>query len=228
MNASIFRKCLIMILITLLALPVTILANDTGKEQDKPVFVEGSVHDPSVIQVEDTYYVFGSHLAGAKTKDFMQWDLVASGVDANNPLFDDVTEELKEALDWAESDTLWATDVIELNGKYYMYYNACKGDSPRSALGIAIADDVEGPYKDGGIFLKSGMWGEASEDGEVYDANIHPNVIDPHTFFDADGNLWMVYGSYSGGIFILEMDENTGLPLENQGYGKKLTGGRSE
>lgn len=35
----------------------------------------------------------------------------------------------------------------------------------------------------------------------------------------------MVYGSYSGGIFILEMDPATGLPLPNQGYGKKLIGG---
>src|SRR5699024_6875357 len=106
-----------------------------------------------------------------------------------------------------------------------MYYNACKGDSPRSALGVAVADDVEGPYEDKGIFLKSGMWDEASEDGEIYDANIHPNVIDPHVFFDAEGDLWMVYGSYSGGIFILEMNVDTGFPLEDQGYGTKLTGG---
>ena len=35
----------------------------------------------------------------------------------------------------------------------------------------------------------------------------------------------MVYGSYSGGIFILEMDKKTGLPLPGQGYGKKLIGG---
>ena len=34
----------------------------------------------------------------------------------------------------------------------------------------------------------------------------------------------MVYGSYSGGIFILKMDESTGFPLPGQGYGKKLLG----
>src|SRR5262249_23644281 len=33
------------------------------------------------------------------------------------------------------------------------------------------------------------------------------------------------YGSYSGGIFILAMDESTGLPLPHQGYGKHLAGG---
>ena len=54
---------------------------------------------------------------------------------------------------------------------------------------------------------------------------MHPNVVDPHTFFDATGNLWMIYGSYSGGIFILAMDETTGLPDPSQGYGRHLMGG---
>ena len=48
-----------------------------------------------------------------------------------------------------------------------MYYNACKGDSPRSALGVAVSDNIEGPYKNKGIFLKSGMEGK-SEDGTTY------------------------------------------------------------
>ncbi len=54
---------------------------------------------------------------------------------------------------------------------------------------------------------------------------VHPNVVDPNTFFDTTGNLWMVYGSYSGGIFILAMDETTGLPESGQGYGQHLMGG---
>ncbi len=191
-----------------------------------PGFTDVSVHDPSVIKVGDTFYVFGSHLQVAKSKDLMNWEAVASGVTDNNPVVPNVTKEFGEALAWAQTDTLWAADVIQLaDGKFYMYYNACKGDSPRSALGVAVADNIEGPYKDQGILLKSGMWDQISEDGTIYDATKHPNVVDPDVFFDKDGKLWMVYGSYSGGIFILEMDETTGKPLPNQGYGKKLTGG---
>lgn len=62
-----------------------------------------------------------------------------------------------------------------------------------------------------------------SSDGTPYDATKHPNVVDPHTFFDKDGKLWMVYGSYSGGIFILEMNPKTGFPLPGQGYGKNCS-----
>ncbi|SET33810.1 arabinan endo-1,5-alpha-L-arabinosidase [Paenibacillus sp. NFR01] len=189
-----------------------------------PEFKNVSVHDPSVIKVKDTYYVFGSHLASAKTKDLMSWKQISSVVEDGNPLIPNVTEELSETFNWAQSDTLWAPDVIELaDGKFYMYYNACRGDSPRSAMGIAVADKPAGPYKNLGIILKSGMSGPG-EDGEMYDATQKPNVVDPDVFFDKEGKLWMVYGSYSGGIFILELDPTTGFPLPDQGYGKKLLG----
>jgi len=194
--------------------------------QGAPTFTNVGVHDPSVVPGGGAFWVFGSHLGAAKTVDGQHWQLMASGVNKANPLFNDVTKELAEALAWAQTDTLWAPDVVQLaDGRFYMYYNACKGDSPRSAMGLAVADRIEGPYVNKGIFLKSGMWGLPSEDGSVYDAQRHPNVVDPHTFFDAQGQLWMVYGSYSGGIFILKMNPATGFPLPGQGYGKRLMGG---
>ena len=193
-------------------------------------FQNASVHDPSVIKVGDTFYVFGSHLASAKSKDLMKWTQMTSSVSATNPLFlngsSNVYTELAETFKWAQSDTLWAPDVKQLaDGRFYMYYNACKGDSPVSALGVAVANNVEGPYVNKGIILKSGMWGQASYDGTVYDALKHPNTVDPNVFFDNAGKLWMIYGSYSGGIFIMQMNPATGMPLAGQGYGKRLMGG---
>ncbi|AKL86950.1 glycoside hydrolase family 43 protein [Bacillus atrophaeus] len=221
MSSRLFRLCFITAILIAFTLPSAAQA----QEAEKPVFKEVSVHDPSVIQTDGTFYVFGSHLASAKSKNLMQWQQLTTSVTNKNPLIPNVYEELKETFEWAQSDTLWAADVTQLaDGKYYMYYNACRGDSPRSAMGVAVADNIEGPYKNKGIFLKSGMEG-TSNDGTPYDATKHPNVVDPHTFFDKDGKLWMVYGSYSGGIFILEMNPKTGFPLPNQGYGKKLLGG---
>lgn len=191
-----------------------------------PYFEDVSVHDPAILEADGRYYVFGSHLAAARSDDLLRWDAIADGVNPRNPLFDNVLVELRETLDWAETDTLWAPDVIRLgDGRYYMYYNACRGDSPRSALGLAVADRPEGPYRNQGILLRSGMWGLPSEDGRIYDARVHPNTVDPDVFFDAQRRLWMVYGSYSGGIFILRLDPATGRPLPRQGYGKRLIGG---
>ncbi|MEC1751259.1 glycoside hydrolase family 43 protein [Bacillus mojavensis] len=215
------RVCFLAALIMAFTLPNSVYA----QKAEKPVFKEVSVHDPSIIESNGTFYVFGSHLASAKTNDLMQWQQLTTSVSNDNPLIPNVYEELKDTFEWAQSNTLWAADVAQLaDGKYYMYYNACRGDSPRSAMGVAVADNIEGPYKNKGIFLKSGMEGTSS-DGTPYDATKHPNVVDPHTFFDKNGKLWMVYGSYSGGIFILEMNPKTGFPLPGQGYGKKLLGG---
>ena len=189
-------------------------------------FQNVSVHDPSVVKYEDTYYIFGSHLAAAKSTDLMNWTLIGSGVNKTNPIIPDAMNEMPEAFSWSQSDTFWAPDVIQLaDGRFYMYYCNCEGSCPLSCLGVAVADQIEGPYEDLGIILKSGMGAEElSEDGDVYDATVQPNVVDPCVFFDAEGRLFMVYGSYSGGIFILEMNPETGMPLTS-GYGKKILGG---
>ncbi|MFZ6817931.1 glycoside hydrolase family 43 protein [Undibacterium sp. Ji22W] len=185
-------------------------------------FNNASVHDPAVTKVGSSYYSFGSHLAAAKTTDLMNWTKVADGVTTSNPLFNDVTKALAETFSWSTVVDLWRPYVIQLaDGKFYMYYNSCQGSSPLSALGVAVADKIEGPYVNKQIFLKSG--------GSVagYNVNTQPNVVDPYLFHDASNKLWMIYGSFSGGIFILSMDESTGLPLPNQGYGKHLMGGNS-
>lgn len=40
-----------------------------------------------------------------------------------------------------------------------------------------------------------------------------PNAIDPTIFEDKNGKLWMTYGSWSGGIFLLEIDPATGRTI---------------
>ncbi len=206
-----------------------IIDEDIKLVADKPVmhpFVNASVHDPSVIRADGAYYVFGSHLAAAKTEDLMNWTMIGSGVNKSNPIIHDALEEMKEAFQWAKTSTFWAPDVIQLaDGRYYMYYCTCEGSMPLASLGIAVSDHVEGPYEDLGIILKSGMGPDMpSEDGGTYNANVQPNTIDPALYYDTEGRLWMMYGSYSGGIFVLEMDPDTGFPLE-KGYGKKILGG---
>lgn len=195
-------------------------APGAGVSYEQPIFDDQSVHDPSILETGGTYYVFGSHLAAAKTTDLMDWDLVAGdGVNPSNPLFENVVTELAEAFAHSTVTGLWAADVLQLRstGKFLMYYNSCEGSSPLSAMGIASSDEIEGPYVDEGSFLYSG--------GSGYNASVLPNAIDPDTFYDPQGSLWMIYGSYSGGIFIMEMDEATGFPEEGEEFGTHLLGG---
>src|SRR5690554_479265 len=190
---------------------------------DGPEFTEVSVHDPMAVRDNDTFYVFGSHLAAAKSNDLIAWLQISTHVHDNNPLVPKVYQEFGESLEWAGTDTTWAKSIIKLNGKYHMYYSVSTWGSPKSAIALATADDIEGPYKYEGMILNSGLHGD--QEGERYMRAIHPNAIDPHVFYDHKGKLWMVYGSYFGGIHILEMDAETGRPYPGQGYGKRLTGG---
>ena len=43
-----------------------------------------------------------------------------------------------------------------------------------------------------------------------YNNYAFPNAIDPTIYYDTDGKMYMVYGSWSGGIFSLEIDPKTG------------------
>lgn len=198
-----------------------------------------AVHDPSIIKADGAYYVFGSHLSVAKSTDLMSWTRVAEGVDDQNPLFNTFSSQVAEGIDWVGGyKGSWAADVIQLkDGKYYFYYNHCTNpatgncDAPRSYIGVAVSDKVEGPYLDKGVFIRSGMSeaeianGKGPDGVTAYNGASMPNAIDPHVFYDKSGKLWMVYGSYFGGIFILELDETTAKPKAGQGYGKHLTGG---
>jgi len=191
-----------------------------------PVFTEVSVHDPAILRADGTFYIYGSHLASASSPDLVRWTQLSTDESPGNLLVPNPAVEFAEVLAWAQTDMFWAPDVIRLgDGRYYLYYDASRGDAPRAALGLAVADSPTGPFKHIAVLLKSGMWGQPSEDGTIYDATVHPNVVDPAVFFDQTGRLWMVYGSYSGGIFILRLDPATGRPLAGQGYGKKLIGG---
>ncbi len=190
-------------------------------------FDEVAVHDPAIVRDDDgTYYVFGSHLAVASSEDLMNWKMVSTGLLPNGKIIPNIQKELKDVFEWSHAYDLWAPEVMKLkDGKYHMYYCSCEGSSPVSALGMATSDSIDGPYQNQGILLRSGQGAEeADEGGDLYQATKDPNCIDPNLFYDKDGRLWMVYGSYSGGIFVKEVDANTGLFVEG-GYGKKLLGG---
>lgn len=185
---------------------------------ETPTFSDVSVHDPSVTKVGDTYYIIGSHMQAAKSKDLMHWSSVSAGVSNGSnrtPLFaGPLNEELKTAVQWVGNELYWAADWILLraDGRFYMYYCVATGNSPKACIGMAVADSIEGPYTDQGIIIRS-----ESRDGI-------PSSVDPQAFYDKEDRMWLVYGSYSDGIYITELDPSTGRPLKS-GYGKKLTGG---
>ncbi len=61
--------------------------------------------------------------------------------------------------------------------------------------------------------LKDGVNNSWFTSGGEYNTAYAPNAIDPTVFDDKDGNLWMTYGSWSGGIYVLQIDPATGAAI---------------
>ena len=238
-----------------------------------------SVHDPSIVwePVSQTYYIFGSHRAAAKTTDLMSWTAFTapwatstSNNAANSAAFTTpaVTTSTFNAIAWAKRGSsnynvdgnMWAPDVIwnKAMNKWCMYLSI-NGDNWYSSIILLTADNIEGPYLYQAPVVMSGFHtGNAYKDTDLEQAigtqaslpgryavgngwgRRYPNCIDPCVFYDEEGKLWMSYGSWSGGIWMLELDENTGLrdygvtyTLTGSGdgvtvdpyFGKKIAGG---
>ena len=101
---------MVMLLVCLLS-----VARAEGLDRPVPKFKEVSVHDPSVIRAEDgAYYIFGSHMAAAKSTDLIRWEMISTDAGRGCTLVENVQEQMKEALQYAQTDTFWAPDVQQL------------------------------------------------------------------------------------------------------------------
>ena len=167
---------------------------------------------------------------------------------------------------WIKGD-MWAPDVIynKAMGKW-CYYLSLNGDNWASVIILMTGSSPVGPFKYEAPIVFGGFnnrsYGGKKVDYKNTDlelvlgnlsslparynvsanwGNYYPNCIDPCVFYDEDGELWMIYGSWSGGIYSLKLDKNTGLrdytvkysgtgTSPNTGddayFGKKIAGGK--
>ena len=243
-----------------------------------------SVHDPSIFEDNGEYYVFGSHIATAKSTDLVNWTQVSTDYQdvENNVIYGSLKENLAESFEWAGYDdgdcaggnyAVWAPDVIYnkdyewedgSKGAYMLYYSA-SSTWRRSCIGYMVSKTVDGGYQYGGTVVYSGFtntgkvnydgnstrdttWtndylpfndliAEGKIDGDAstwkcfnkdgsWNNNYAPNAIDPTLFYDETGeHLYMVYGSWSGGLFILEIDKTTGEAIYPGEDGVEATSG---
>lgn len=231
-----------------------------------------SIHDPSVMWDSNTqmFYIYGSHYAGAKTKDFSSYTGIFNyykggynSANAYKAFKSNPTHTVKRRLPgsttdeevtlgsfdasafcsiysgneagWVSGDQ-WAPDIVyNPNMKKWCYYLSLNGDHWASVVVLMTSNSPEGPFEYQAPIVFSGFDGQTHDGKKVnykdtdleivlgtqntlpsrYNTNqwgtYYPNSIDPCVFFDEEGEMWMTHGSWSGGIFILKLDKNTGL-----------------
>lgn len=164
-----------------------------------------SAHDPStMIQCNGRYYIFttGRGIPIRVSIDKFRWSSggtifpvgSAPGWTTNAvPLFD---------------GTFWAPDVVYVNGRYLVYYSVSSWGSQVSAIGLVSSPTLD-PSQPGYGWTDHGPVIQ-SRVGDPY------NCIDPGLFLDETGRLWMVFGSYWQGIYIVELDPQSGMRMRPQ------------
>jgi arabinan endo-1,5-alpha-L-arabinosidase len=107
----------------------------------------------------------------------------------------------------------WAPDAIYMNGYYYLYYSASTFGSSRSAIGVTRTASLASPnWQDQGVVVQSNG-----------SSNVI-NAIDAALFTDTNGNVYMSYGSWFGGIAVVQINQSTGK-IVNGATPTKIAGG---
>ncbi len=155
---------------------------------------------------------------------------------------------------WTIAGNMWAPDVIyNVAMKKWCMYLSLNGPKWNSAIILLTSSNIEGPYVYQGPVVYSGFRNttDAKISWKLTDLELAigkqttlpsrynlgeswgsymPHAIDPCVFYDEAGQLWMAYGSWSGGIFILKLDSENGLrdytaayPITKDGSGHPLS-----
>jgi len=177
-----------------------------------------NVHDPSIINNGDYFYCYSTDVfyglpilrAGLqvrRSKDLVHWEFIGWAYDGHP----------SQAVEYITSngstpvDNVWAPYIMKAGGKYRLYYSQASNIGKLSAIGLTISDSPEGPWTEEGLVVTS-------------NPNIvMPNAIDPTVIIDEEtGRHWMIYGSSWDGIYILELDPETGLSKVSGYRGRRI------
>lgn len=189
------------------ALPDTIHVRDTiienndtivtdtvilGKNSYSNPIIKVSLPDPTVIRTPgNVFYLYATedvrNLPIYRSENMVDWTFVGTA-------FNKETRP-----DFLKDGVLWAPNINYINGEYRLYYTLSRwGVIDKCGVGIAVADNPEGPFYDKGKLFVSKEIGIE-------------NGIDPF-YIEENGNKYLVVGGLYG-IYVLELSDD-GMSLK--------------
>lgn len=153
------------------------LLNSLNVNAQRPIIQTKYTADPAPMVYNDTVFLYTTHdeddAEGFKMQDW----LLYTSTDMVNWTDHGVVASLK-SFDWVKRDNgAWAEQVVERNGKFYMY---CPIHG--NGIGVLVSDSPYGPFKD--PLGKPLVWQKE-----------HWDDIDPTVFIDENGQAYMYWGN---------------------------------
>ena len=193
------------------------------------------------------YFVFATQIGNAKSYDLVNWTSFTNNMNDASNLLSLLGDSATYSGLNADSviGNCWAPDVIwnkDLE-RWCMYLSVNGADDHNSSIVMLMTDNLNGNWSYVGPVVYSGFHVAGRVENTDYskvtgDNNVDsrystksgdfityaPHAIDPSVFYDEDGQLWMTYGSWRGGIFLIKLDNYTGVRDYEYKYTTKVSG----
>jgi len=192
----IYKKGLLLIIF----LVTTLFLSGCHHEEEKvyifPDPIMRNLADPFILAASDGFY----YLYGTSTNHngiFIAW----SSTDLQNWETEGIVFSYQPG-DWSYTN-FWAPEVIEHQGRFYLFFTARERGTDRLHIGLAVADHPTGPFID---------------ERQAPLLGLDFANIDPSPFIDDDGRIFLYFsrdcsenrinGVHRSDIYVIELGEN--------------------
>lgn len=161
-----------------------------------------SVHDPVMIQQNDTYYLFctGLGISVWSSKDMNDWT-------REKPVFSEPPQWATQAVNDFKGH-IWAPDISFFNGKYYLYYSVSSFGKNTSCIGLATNKTLDPGDPDF-------EWVDHGKVIQSFPGKTNWNAIDPNLIVAEDGTPYLSWGSFWDGLKLVKMNADATAPVED-------------
>ena len=151
------------------------------------------VHDPVMAVENGIYYLYGTGngISRYTSRDFKHWTGYRSGVMTVIPQW---TRDSVPGF----TQHVWAPDIIQFNGRWYMTYSCSTFGKNTSAIGLLSKSllAADEPWRDEGCVIASRVGRD------------NWNAIDPNIVIDEQSRPWLAFGSFWDGIQLVRLDSS--------------------
>lgn len=157
----------------------------TAPASAEPLFVpvyQEDFPDPHIIEHQGEYLAYSTNSGGinlpmASSRDLTTWTEVKDPAPPGKR-----HDAMPQLASWVKEGRTWAPEVIEVGGRWLLYYTANHKRKDLQCIGVATAADPRGPFRD-------------SRPEPLVCQDPLGGSIDAHPFRDLDGKLYLYFKS---------------------------------
>lgn len=168
----------------------------------QPVVPLIPAHDPVLARQDGAYYMFctGPGIAVWSSRDRQHWT-------REKPVFATAPAWATQAVPGFRDNHIWAPDISYHNGTYYLFYSISAFGKNTSCIGLATNKTLNPASPDFN-------WTDRGRVVQSVPGRDQWNAIDPNLMRDEAGQPWLTFGSFWGGIKLVQLRPDLTAPAQ--------------